>query len=228
MIRKGLMMSLIPLGLTVGFGLWGYLVADPAAQYPVHWGLDGSADRWGDRTEAFLMLPGLALGLTGLFVVRPAIDPRGANLRRSSPAYLTGWVAALALMALIQAVQTLSAVGLISLGDQTFSRLVAGGVSVLLLLVGNVLGKARPNWFLGVRTPWTLSSDLAWFRTHRMAGWLFVAVGLAGIVAALFAPLPVAMGVIVGGALASAAAAAIYSWMVWRGAPDRRMGPQPE
>lgn len=228
MIRKGLLLSLIPLTLIVGLGLWGYLAADPAAQFPVHWGPDGTPDRFGGPFEAFLGLPLLALGLTALFVVLPFLDPRGANLRRSSPLYLTGWLGALGLMALIQAAQTLAAVGVIELDGETFSRLIGGGVAALFLLMGNVLGKARPNWFVGVRTPWTLSSDLAWDKTHRLAGRLFVLVGLAGIAAALFAPLGAAFAVVVGGAVVTAVVAVVYSWVVWRGAPDRHMGAQPE
>lgn len=228
MIRKGLMLSLIPLTLIVGLGLWGYLNADPAAQYPVHWGLDGTPDRFGGPVEAFLGLPMLALGLTALFVALPFLDPRGSNLRYSSPLYLTGWLGALGLMALIQSAQTLAALGVIALSGETFSRLVGGGVAALFLLMGNVLGKARPNWFVGVRTPWTLSSDLAWDKTHRLAGRLFVLVGLAGIAAALFAPLTATFAVVVGGAVLTAVVAVVYSWAVWRGAPDRHVGAQPE
>lgn len=228
MIRKGLMLSLIPLSLVVGLGLWGYLTADPDGLYPVHWGADGAPDRFGGPVEAFLGLPLVAVALTAVFAVLPFLDPRGANLRRSSPLYLTGWLGALGLMALIQGAQTLSALGLVQLGGESFSRLIAAGVAALFLLMGNFLGKARPNWFVGVRTPWTLSSDLAWDKTHRLAGRLFVLVGLGGILAAALAPLAAAFAVVVGGAVATAAVAVVYSWFVWRDAPDRRLGPQPE
>src|SRR5688572_1635934 len=103
MIRKGLLYSLLPLALIVGFGAWGWLVADPAAQFPVHWGPDGQPDRWGDRLEAFGLMPLIAIAMTGLFTVLPHIDPRGKSLRQSGAMYLTAWISVLALLALIQA-----------------------------------------------------------------------------------------------------------------------------
>ena len=49
---------------------------------------------------------------------------------------------------------------------------------MLFIVLGNFLGKIRPNWFVGVRTPWTLSSKLSWDKTHRLAGWLFMLMGV--------------------------------------------------
>jgi uncharacterized membrane protein len=83
-----------------------------------------------------------------------------------------------------------------------------------------MLPKIQPNWFVGVRTPWTLSSKLSWTKTHRLAGWLFVAMGAA---MALWGLLPAAwsfvvMLVVVG---ASVAWILIYSYVVYRQDPDR-------
>ena len=50
-------------------------------------------------------------------------------------------------------------------------------MGVLFIVLGNFMGKIRPNWFVGVRTPWTLSSKLSWDKTHRLAGWLFMLMG---------------------------------------------------
>ena len=222
MIRKGLLYSLLPLAVVVGFGAWGYFVADPAAQFPVHWGPDGQPDRWGGRLEAFGLMPLVAIAMTALFAVLPLIDPRGQNLRKSGKMYLTAWVAALALMALIQAAMTLGALGYVDLSGDGFVRVLSGGLGVMFAVVGNVLGKARPNWFAGVRTPWTLSSDLAWEKTHRLMGRLWVATGLATLVAAAVAPPPLIFVLLMTGALGSAVIAVVYSWTVWRTAPDRR------
>ena len=82
--------------------------------------------------------------------------------------------------------------------------------------------KTRPNFFVGVRTPWTLSSDLSWQKTHRLAGWLFVLVGFWAIVAAFtMKGIGLALSV-TGPALTAAAISAIYSWFVWKSDPDRR------
>ena len=227
MIRKGLLLSLAPLSVIAAAGAWGYVSADPTAQFPVHWGLDGEPDRFGSRAEAFLGLPALAVGLTLLFAVLPALDPRGTNLRRSGPAYLTGWIGGLCLLALVQVGLTLTALGFWEMDAASpFHRLMAAGVSLLVAALGNVLGKARPNWFVGVRTPWTLTSDLTWERTHRWTGRLFVLVGLAGLVGAFVLPAQTVLLALVGGLLAASAASSAYSYFVWRNAPDKRTGPQ--
>ena len=228
MIRKGLLLSLIPLAAIAGLGAWGYLEADPGGLYPVHWGLSGQPDRFAGRAEAFLGLPAMALAITLLFAVLPRLDPRGENLRRSEEAYLTGWLGGIWFLALFQLGLTLVALGVWSAdAGSPMHRLIPAGVALLILVIGNVLGKARPNWFMGVRTPWTLSSDIAWDRTHRLTGRLFVAVGVVGLVAAVTLPAAAAVPILVGGLLAASAGSVVYSYLVWRDAPDKRTGPQP-
>lgn len=226
MIRKGLLWSLVPLTAIVALGAWGYVNADPGAEFPVHWGLDGRPDRFGSRTEAFLGLPAVAVGVTLLMAALPLLDPRGTNLRRSGEAYLTAWWGALCLLALVQTGLTLTALGVWDASSNTFPRLMAAGVALMIAAVGNVLGKSRPNWFMGVRSPWTLSSDITWERTHRVTGRLFVAVGLLGVAAALMLPPSLALGVTVGGVLTVSVFSVVYSYLVWRAAPDKRTGPQ--
>lgn len=90
-------------------------------------------------------------------------------------------------------------------------------------MIGNVLGKIRPNWFAGIRTPWTLDSNRSWTKTHRLGGWLFVLLGLGLILAGIS-----------GSAWAILAALAclicvtvlllVYSYLVWRNDPARSGG----
>jgi uncharacterized membrane protein len=90
---------------------------------------------------------------------------------------------------------------------------VAGGL--LFVLVGNYLGRIESNWFLGIRTPWTLSSDTVWRKTHRTAGWLFVVAGLG--VAAVGAVRPVGFVPLL--AIAAALVAGVpmvQSYVLWR------------
>ncbi len=54
-------------------------------------------------------------------------------------------------------------------------------MAVLFIFLGNYMGKLRRNFWMGIRTPWTIASDVVWERTHRLGGWLMVAVGLLGI-----------------------------------------------
>ena len=98
-----------------------------------------------------------------------------------------------------------------------WTPVVLGG---LFVVVGNAMGKLRPNWMVGVRTPWTLSSKRSWDRTHRLAGWMFVGAGLVFWIAAALAPgRAIVPGVValITGALVSV----IYSYVVWRDDPDK-------
>jgi uncharacterized membrane protein len=94
-------------------------------------------------------------------------------------------------------------------------RLLPAAVGVLLIVVGNALPRVRPNWWFGIRTPWTLSNDRVWERTHRVSGYVFVALGVLAL-GALVLPIGItasAMGVI---GLAAAVWSIGYSYYVYR------------
>ena len=87
----------------------------------------------------------------------------------------------------------------------------------------SVLGKVRPNWFVGIRTPWTLSSTCSWDKTHRLGGRLFLACGIATLVCGLVRPTR-GVFVMLGTILPSTLVLVAYSYLVWRGDPDRAAG----
>jgi uncharacterized membrane protein len=101
-----------------------------------------------------------------------------------------------------------------------FARVLAFGTFLWFALVGNVLGKIRRNFWLGVRTPWTLASDAVWVATHRLAARLMVSAGITGMISALFgARLDVCVYYLV----VAAVVPAIYSYVIYErldGGPD--------
>jgi uncharacterized membrane protein len=229
MIRTGLIASAAGLALTTGAWFW---LADAlpinATQVPVHWGFDGVADAFASRAEAlawFALLPGASLVMTALFCLIPVIEPLRENLMRGHRAYLTAWIGVQAMMALLAAglaLLTARSVGAAEANVDLFVRGVIAGAGVLLMFLGDAMPKTRPNFFLGVRTPWTLSSDLAWERTNRLSGRLMVLVGLWGVVAAfLLNGLALAFAVCAPLIVAVLIACA-YSYFVWRADPERR------
>jgi uncharacterized membrane protein len=183
---------------------------------PVHWGLRGEVDRYGGKVEGLLGTPAIALLIYLLMLYLPRIDPGRANYERFSGVYYTLRAAVLATMAIVYGTLQLAMRGQ-AVDVPRLLGLVIGG---LFFLLGNLLGKIRPNWFVGVRTPWTLSSKRAWTRTHRLAGWVFVAGGLAIMAAGVFQT-ALAFGVAVGVLAVGLTGAAVYSYFVWRTDPDR-------
>lgn len=204
--------------------LWADQTIPADARVALHYGLDGQPDRFGPKGEAVLALwimTGLGVFLTGLFAAMRHLDPRRENLARSAGTYLFVWIGSLVLLLGICVMMAVDFTGAAA-DSSTAARAALGGTGVMMVILGNALGKVRPNFTLGVRTPWTLTSDIAWDKTHRLAGWLIVIWGLAQIVSAAIAPIWVAIGVAAIGGLAMAAISIGASYVYWRAAPDKR------
>jgi uncharacterized membrane protein len=185
----------------------------PNARLPVHWDLAGEANSYAGKWPALLLPPALAALLSLVFYALPALEPRLRNLERSLGVYHWVWAATLILCASIELVDLSSAFGWGWRAD----RLIPATIGIMFVLIGNQLGKSRSMYLVGIRTPWTLSSEEVWIKTHRLGGKLMVLGGLLVVVAALL-PIP-------SGLLAAVFAFLIavivvvpvfYSWLLWR------------
>ena len=110
-------------------------------------------------------------------------------------------------------------IGLLLLAAGIFrepSRVLAVLLAAFLLVLGNFMGRLRPNWFIGIRTPWTLSSDEVWRRTHRLAARLMVALGLLLLPVAVIVPGRAAFAASLVGLLAAGLLPAAWSYVYWR------------
>lgn len=183
---------------------------------PVHWNAGGQIDRYAGKFEGLLLLPLIGLGVYALMLLVPRLDPGRANYARFFKAYLVIRLLPLAVFAVLYAAGLLITFG-IPVPMNLAVLLTTGG---MFLVLGNYLGKIRPNWFVGIRTPWTLSSKLAWTKTHRLAGWVFMGIGLITIGAA-FLPGAWSVGVFLAALLLGSLSLLPYSYFVWRRDPDR-------
>ena len=95
------------------------------------------------------------------------------------------------------------------------------GIGAFFIVIGVILPKVHPNWFVGIRTPWTMTSDLSWNSTHRLGGWLFAVIGAATLVTGFIMP-KAALWVLLAGGGAVVVALFAYSYVVWKGDPARR------
>jgi uncharacterized membrane protein len=182
---------------------------------PVHYNLAGHIDRYGSRVEGLLILPLVASFLYLVLIAWPRIDPRGQNFALFARPYA---IARFVVMALMLAIY--SGIVFSALGRPLRVELLPALIGVVIALLGNYLPNTQPNWVFGVRTPWTLSSDLSWRMTHRLAGPLFVVSGVITIAMAFLWP-GAAILVLLGSVLATAAISVVYSYLVWRRDPAR-------
>ena len=209
--------AVIAVGLMLVLAGWAWGQIPAGAQVPIHWGIDGRPDGYASKEFALLFTPVLTVGLAALLYLVPRFEPRAQNLARSGPAYLQVTIALLGLMVALELLVVLAAIG--SPVDTSLVLGVATGL--LFMVIGNVLGKVRSNFVFGVRTPWTLSSDLAWNKTHRLVGRLFVLLGLAMIVVGLVGGTTAFFVVLLGGIAVVLVVAFAYSYRVWKSDPDR-------
>ena len=100
-------------------------------------------------------------------------------------------------------------------------RVMMPAVGAFIAIMGLLIPKAHPNWFVGIRTPWTLTSDLSWERTHRIGGALFVLLGLLMIATTFIVP-EVAIWILVAAAVAIVIFLFAYSYQVWKEDPLKR------
>jgi uncharacterized membrane protein len=176
---------------------------------PIHWDARGHVNGWAAKWTLFAIDPGIMLGMLLLFTVLPWLSPRQFEVESFRSTYLYIMVMILAMLAYVHAL--LLAAGLALAIDMT--RAVEGGVCLLIALLGNVLGKVRRNFYVGVRTPWTIANEHVWNATHRLAAKTFFAGGLIGLLAVgLHAPfwLPITLVVL------AALTPAIYSLVFYK------------
>lgn len=185
-------------------------------RFPVHWNLRGEVDRYGGRFEGMLVLPLVTLALYLLLTFLPRIDPGKRNYANFAGAYAVLRLAIVAFLGALYVFMQAAARGrTLDLGG-----ILPFAMGALFLVLGNVMGKLRPNWFVGIRTPWTLSSAESWNRTHRAGGWVFVGLGLATMVSALLAG-RAAFPITVGMLLAASLGLVVYSYVVWKDDPEK-------
>ena len=201
--------GLVIAAVAVAVSLWAYPQLPPTVA--THWNVRGVADGFSSRLVAVSIMPLVIIGMTGLFNVLPKLDPRRANYTKFIGTY---WLIANAVILFI-----LIGHGMIvatGLGYPVkIGRTMPIGVGLLFIVLGNYLTRVEPNWFVGIRTPWTLSSDTVWRKTHRTGGWLMVLGGLV-IAACAFLPPGAFLPLFIAAILIMSVIPIVQSYVLWK------------
>ncbi len=179
-------------------------------QMAVHFTANGTPDDYMSRPLAVALIPVLELAILGLYAVIPRIDPLGENIAEFETYYDLAAIVTIAILAYVH-----GAVLGYNLGYRfEMAQVVAPMLAVVGIVFGFVVENARQNWFVGIRTPWTLSDEEVWTRTHERSGILFKIAGLVALLAILF---PQHFEVLAIAPLALAALLpTVYSYLLYR------------
>jgi uncharacterized membrane protein len=226
-MRKIVIYSWLCILVCVALGLWTWSNLPVLETYPVHWNAEGKPDRFGSKSEvmfALTLLPCAALFSFLLFVLIPKIEPIQASIKPNTRAFTAVWAILMTLYLVIQLFIARSYAGLDSRQEmpEISIRLLVMAMGLFYIFMGNMMGKLRQNFLFGIRTPWTLSSDMAWEKTHRLTGRLMFAAGVATIFTIILFGGTTALYVLIFLSILISVLSLIYSYMVWQADPEKR------
>jgi len=180
-IKNTLIISIILVAIAISAGavFWNQLPDQMAS----HWDINDQVNETMPKFWGVSLMPLITLGMLVLFLIVPSIDPLKANIAKFRESFNLFIVLIIAFMLYIHGL-TLAW----SLGYQDFkmSAAMLPFMGVLFIAIGFMLRKAKRNFFIGIRTPWTLSSDSVWDKTHQLGAILFMASGALAIIGGFF------------------------------------------
>ncbi len=202
---------------TVSLGIVALTAIASAMVYPdlptqmaIHFDSTGQPDDYLSKPLATALIPALAVGITGLFAVIPRLDPLGENFEEFRRYYDIAAVVTVGVLAYVHALVLGYNLGYAFDIQQALAPVLA----VVAIVFGYVVENANQNWFIGIRTPWTLSDETVWKQTNERSGVLFK---IAGLVALLAVPFPEYFEVLAIAPLALAALVpTVYSYVLYR------------
>jgi len=174
-----IVLTMIILAVAAGLLLWNQL-PDPMAS---HWNVNDEVDGYMPKFWGVFLMPLVSLGLFLLFLIIPNIDPNKANIAEFRESFNLFIVLFVVFMLYVHGL-TLAW----SLGYTGFrlSTMLLPAMGLLFIFIGFMLRRAKRNFFIGIRTPWTLSSDTVWEKTHRLGAVLFMASGVLAFIGGFF------------------------------------------
>ena len=190
---------------------------DLPERMPTHWGVNGEVNGWSSRLWGAWLIP-LVMAAMWLFLrAIPHIDPRKANYAKFAGMYDTVIVLILGFLLVMHGIVIAAAMG----RDVKMDRIMMPLVGIFIAAIGFLIPRAAPNWFIGIRTPWTLTSDESWEKTHKLGGPLFIGLGLLMALSSFIAP-EQAIWILVAAAIGIVVFLFVYSYRVWKADPLKR------
>ncbi|MBU1199137.1 MAG: SdpI family protein [Nanoarchaeota archaeon] len=207
-MKKAYFAMIIIILVSILISFWAYpkLPEETAS----HWNAKGEVDDYMPRFWGAFLMPVVSIGLFILFLVIPIIDPLKFNIEKFRK-YFDWFIIIIFVFLFYIHMLTLSW----GLGIRfNMSHMITPAIGLLFLYAGLLVSKAKRNWFIGIRTPWTLSSDKVWDKTHQLGGKLFMAAGIIAILSVLFPKISIWLVIVP--ILAVVIFTVIYSYILYR------------
>ncbi|PKM86989.1 hypothetical protein CVU83_03590, partial [Candidatus Falkowbacteria bacterium HGW-Falkowbacteria-2] len=154
-------LALLLIVLAIGLSIWAY--PQLPERVASHWNVAGEVDGWSSRLFHSIFFPALLVGLYVMFIVLPYLDPKKERYAEFTGVYRMIKDAILFVMTGVFVVATFYNL----VYDINVGVVIPSLIGILFLVMGNYFGKIKRNWFVGIKTPWTLSSENIWNKTHR-------------------------------------------------------------
>jgi len=149
---------------------------------PTHWNAAGHVDKYGSKWTTVLLMPCMMIGMTALMFLLPKISPKKFEIVPFLNTFNYIIVLVLCMFAVLHVV-----IAQATLHEGfPMTRVMPAVIYLFFALLGNVLGKVKRNFWVGIRTPWTLADERVWDRTHRLAARLWTVGGIVGFLLSLF------------------------------------------
>ena len=186
------------------------------SQIPIRFDLNGNPTSYGGKAMGLLFIPIIAVILTVLYITIPLVEPRSRHLQLSQQAYSATLVTTIAFLAIIHVAMTAIALEM----SVDINMIIYLSLGIVLIVVGNFMSKTRSTFFFGIRTPWTLTSELSWYKTHRLGSRLFVIHGIGFLISGLVSSSALLIFLVVS-MIVTTIVLLYYSYLVWKDDPKK-------
>ena len=201
---------LILIIILLSFGIAAYFYPQMPEQMVSHWNASGQPDGYMGKFGGLFLMPIITLAMYLLFIIMPKIDPLKKNIEK-----FRVWFDSFMLIFILFFYYIYSLTIIYNFGVEfDMTKAILPAMGVLFFFIGYVLEHAKRNWFIGIRTPWTLSNDAVWDKTHVLGSKLFKIVGVITVLGIL---LPVnAFAVIITAIILAAIVPVVYSYFEFK------------
>ena len=206
---------LVLLFFAIGF----YFYPQLPAKIATHWNSKGNVNGYMPKAMGLFFLPVIVVGVSILFLIIPKIDPLKSNIKKFIKAYYSFVIVFIAFMMFVY-IQMISW----NLGFKVNPISFIGiPVGLLYIAIAYLIKSAKRNWFVGIRTPWTLSSDYVWEKTHALGSKLFIVAGIFSIAGVFFIDYTYAILFIIAPIVAFSLFLVFYSYFVYSNEKKHKM-----